>query len=426
MSDLEAAREPLHVWLVNQYAIRIDQPGITRHATLAKYMHAVGVRTTIFASPTHYWNVPEIEDEVADASAPTFRYIDTAAVETNGARRVLSMLGFAARAFAAGCRIPADPAERPDVIEGSSPHPFAAVAAWALAKRHRTPFVLEVRDLWPASLVELMGVSTHHPLIVGLGLIEKFLYRRADLVITLLPGSEKHIERVAGRPVPFEWIPNGMDLSRVAPFTPLPEHEGFTVMYAGAHGIPNALDTMLEAAEILQREGSDVRFVLIGDGKEKARHVAWARAHQLTNVEFRDPISKHELLATLPTADVLMITFKRTGLYKDGISPNKVFDYLSAGRPIVIAVDTPLNPVEAAGAGITTEPEDAEGVAAAVRTLRAMPLEERNAMGSRGRAYGEANHDLSRSALRLADRFTGLREAYRARRGLHGRKGLAG
>lgn len=398
----------LNLWLVNQYAIRIDQPGITRHATLAKYMHAAGVDTTVFASPTHYWNVKQIESEESDPSAPTFRYIDTAAVETNGARRVLSMLSFAGRTFVAGARRPKDAAQRPDVIEGSSPHPFAALAAWGLAKRHRVPFVLEVRDLWPASLVELMGVSRKHPLIITLAAVEKFLYRRADLVITLLPGSEKHIEAVAGRPVPHLWIPNGMDLSRVGPFAPLEPHDGFTVMYAGAHGIPNALHTMLEAAEILQSEGSDVRFVLIGDGKEKAKLRAWADDRQLTNVEFRDPVSKHELLETLPTADTLMITFRSTGLYRDGISPNKVFDYLAAGRPIVIAVETPINPVEAADAGFTTPPEDAEALAAAVRALRRMPLEERNAMGLRGREYGEANHNLATSALRIADRLRTL------------------
>ncbi len=399
---------PIHLWLVNQYAIRIDQPGITRHATLAKYMHGAGVRTTIFASPTHYWNVASIDGEVADPTAPDFRYISTAPVETNGARRVLSMIGFAVRALVTGARAPKDPTERPDVVEGSSPHPFAALAAWGLARRYRVPFVLEVRDLWPASLVELGGISRKHPIVILLTALEKFLYRRADLVITLLPGSERHIEHVAGRPVHHLWIPNGMDLSRVGPFTPAPTRDGFTVMYAGAHGIPNALHTMVEAAEILQRTDPDIRFVLIGDGKEKANLVRMAQGRNVTNVEFRGPVSKHELLATLPEADLLMITFRKTGLYKDGISPNKVFDYFAAGRPIVIAVETPLNPVEAAGAGLTTSPEDAEAVAAAVRTVRDLPTTERNAMGERGRRYGEANHDLSRSAIRIAEHLREL------------------
>ena len=400
--------EPLHLWLVNQYAIRIDQPGITRHATLAKYMHDAGVRTTIFASPTHYWNVAQIESEVADASAPEFRYLATAPVATNGVRRVLSMVSFAVRTFIAGARAPRDPADRPDIVEGSSPHPFAALAAWGLAKRYDVPFVLEVRDLWPNSLVHLMGVSTKHPLIVALAALEKFLYRRADLVITLLPGSEKHIEAVAGRPVPFLWIPNGMDLSRVAPFAPLGPHEGFTVMYAGANGLPNALHTMLEAAAILRDSEPDVRFILIGDGKEKAKLMRWASDHGLTNVEFRDPISKHELLETLPTADVLMITWLRSPLYKDGISPNKVFDYFAAGRPVIIAVETPINPVELADAGITTPPEDPAAVADAVRTIRGLSVAERNAMGERGRRYGETHHDLSKSAARIADRLRSL------------------
>jgi glycosyltransferase involved in cell wall biosynthesis len=398
--------ETLNLWLVNQYAIRIDQPGITRHATLAKYMHGERVRTTIFASPTHYWNVGQIDTEIADPTAPSFRYVATQPVETNGVRRVASMVSFAARAFAAGVRAPDQAQDRPDVVEGSSPHPFAALAAWGLAKRYRVPFVLEVRDLWPNSLIHLMGISPKHPLIVGLRVLERFLYRQADLVITLLPGSERHIERVAGRAIPSLWIPNGMDLSRIGDFRPAEPSDNFTVMYAGAHGIPNALHTVLEAAEMLKDTDPDVRFVLIGDGKEKANLEAWAADHALTNVEFRAPISKHELLDTLPTADTLMITWLRSPLYKDGISPNKVFDYFSAGRPIIIAVDTPINPVELAE--ITTPPEDAAAVAQAVRDLRDLTLAERNEMGERGRRYGEANHDLAKSAVRIAERLRAL------------------
>lgn len=401
--------DTLTLWLVNQYALRIDQPGITRHATLAKHMYADGVRTVVFASPTHYWNVEAIDSEEADPAAPTFRYLKTSQVETNGARRVVSMVGFAVRTFWSGVRAPADPRDRPDVVEGSSPHPFAALAAWALAKRYRTPFVLEVRDLWPKSLVSLMGVSQRHPLIVVLSRLEKFLYRRADLIITLLPGSEAHIRAVAGRPVDVLWIPNGADLTRVPPPTPAPDRDRFVVMYAGAHGIPNALDTMLEAAEILHNEGEDsIDFVLIGDGKEKAALTEWARAHGLGNVEFRPPVSKHELFETLPSADLLMMTWRKSDLYQDGISPNKIFDYFAAARPVVIAVDTPLNPVEAAGAGVTTPPEDPAAVAAAVRAVRDLTPSERTAMGLRGRDYVEKHHDLRKSAHTIAARLRTL------------------
>ena len=235
--------EHLRLWLVNQYALRIDQPGITRHATLAKYMYPVGVRTTVFASDTHYWNVADDADAVPETEAPTFVYTSTPAVESNGIKRVVSMLAFSARTLAKGLRGAQALGGPPQVVLGSSPHPFAALAAWVLSVRYRVPFVLEVRDLWPDSLVHLLGLGQRHPLIVALRVLERFLYRRASLVITLLPGSERHITRVARRPVNTLWLPNGIDLSRVPDATPPAEGPEFTVMYAGAHGIPCLLYT---------------------------------------------------------------------------------------------------------------------------------------------------------------------------------------
>lgn len=398
---------PFSLWLVNQYALRLDQPGITRHATLAKYMAPLGIRTTIHASPTHYWNV-DSDDEEKDDSGTLFRYTKTSAVESNGVRRVLSMLSFSVRVMVKAMRS-ADPGGRPNVVIGSSPHPFGALAAWMISQRYRVPFVLEVRDLWPASLVELMGIGSRHPLIVTLQAVEKFLYRHADLVVTLLPGSERHVEQVAGRPVPWLWIPNGIDLSRVPPVVDREPGEHFIVKYAGAHGLPNALDTVLDAAALVaDDEGQPFKFILVGDGKEKAALVARTRAEGLRNVTFRDPVSKSQLLRELPDADVLVITFRRTKLYKDGISPNKIFDYFAAGRPIVIAVDTPVNPVEASGSGRTTPPEDPAALAAALRELRALPLSDRNALGRAGRAYAERHHDHAQSARRLATALRAL------------------
>lgn len=410
MSRRRAPGAPLRLWLVNQYALRVDQPGITRHATFAKLMFPHGVRTTIFASDAHYWNVAPAPAEAPDPALPTFRYVSTAPVERNGVRRVVSMLSFSARVlWSAVARPPRG--ETPDVVLGSSPHPFAAVSAWLVARRYRVPFVLEVRDLWPASLVELLGLSERHPLIVLLAWIERFLYRRADFVITLLPGSDEHIRRVAGRPVDVVWLPNGIDLSRVPSPTPAPPPPPFVVMYAGAHGVPNSLETIVDAAAIIAREGhSDVHFVFIGGGKEKPAIMQRARAAGVSSIEFRDAMPKSQLLATLPTAHLLIITFRDTDLYLSGISPNKVFDYFAAARPVVLAVNTPLNPVQAADAGVTTAPEDPAAVAAAILAIAALPEAERTAMGLRGRAYAEEHHDLSRMAQTLASRLTELAE----------------
>ena len=277
------------------------------------------------------------------------------------------------------------------------------------AKRHHVPFVLEVRDLWPDSLIQLMGLGERHPLVVVLRGLERFLYRRADLVITLLPGSEKHIERIAGRSVRTLWVPNGIDLSVGPPVTdPVESSQPFTVMYAGAHGIPNALETVLQAAEILERRHFPARFVLIGSGKEKPHLQELARESALETVEFREAIAKSTLMAVLPTADALVITFRATSLYRSGISPNKVFDYMAASRPVLIAVDTPLNPINNASSGITTPPEDADALATAIEELARLPLEQRVQMGRRGRRYVEEHHDMARLASTLASALRGV------------------
>ena len=392
----------ISLWLVNQYALRIDQPGITRHATLAKYMYADGVRTTIFASPTHYWNVGAVRAEARDPEAPTFRYTRTPAIEVNGVRRVLSMLTFSMRVlFAATVQTRGT---TPDIVLGSSPHPFGALAAWAIARRYRVPFLLEVRDLWPDSLIHLLGLSPRHPLIAMMRVLERFLYRRAKLVITLLPDSRAHIQRVAGRPVPVLCIPNGSDLTRVPPAKELAAHDGIRVMYAGAHGVANALGLLLDSAAELQRLGRhDISILLVGDGKDKPDLEARARDLCLQHVVFRDPVAKHELLELLPEADILVLPGLDSPLYRNGISPNKLFDYLAAARPIVMALDAPSNPVALAAAGVVVAPSDSQALTHGILEVAGWSLARRNEVGMRGRRYVEENHEMRGLAGRLAE-----------------------
>ncbi len=405
MADEHDAEVPtnrsLSLWLVNQYALRIDQPGITRHATLAKYMYSEGVRTTIFASPTHYWNVGDVGDETPDPEAPRFRYSRTPAIEANGIRRLLSMLSFSVRVLlSATTKTRGAP---PDVVFGSSPHPFGALAAWAIARRYRVPFLLEVRDLWPDSLIHLLGLSSRHPLIVMMRMLERFLYRQARMVITLLPDSRAHIHRVAGRPVSVLCIPNGSDLTRVPPAKELAAHDGIRVMYAGAHGVANALHLLLESAAELQRLGRrDISILLVGDGKDKQELEARARSLDLQNVAFRDPVAKHELLDLLPEADILVLPGLESPLYRNGISPNKLFDYLAAARPIVMALDAPSNPVTLAKAGVVVRPGDTQALTQGILEIAGWTSERRNHVGMQGRRYVEDYHDMRGLARQLA------------------------
>jgi hypothetical protein len=172
----------LTVWLINHYAIPESAPGITRHATLARLMEQHSALDTVIVSGRgHYWNVPDVRDD----DAQRFSSVPVDVAPANGVRRVLNMLHFALRVVFKGLRT--RKSGRPDVVLASSPHLFGAMAGWVVARRFGVPFALEVRDIWPMSLVELLGLKSWHPLVVVMSAMERFLYRRADVVFLVLP-----------------------------------------------------------------------------------------------------------------------------------------------------------------------------------------------------------------------------------------------
>lgn len=403
------------VWMFNHYAKRFPMSGGTRHHALATGLAARGMATTVFSA--------EAVDTVTEPAGENVAFvrIPARAYQGNGLGRILNMLGFAARAYRWGRHPERHGLARPDVVIGSTPHPFAALAAWAVARHHRVPFLLEVRDLWPESMVAILGMRRWHPLVLVLGALEKFLYSHADRIIGLLQGIADHAAMRVGRKAPpVTWVPNGVDLSLLPDVTPVTEPgDEFVVVYAGSHGPPNSLDTVLDAAELLaasdaaESDGAHdgaagaghlppVRFDLYGDGVVKPTLVADARRRGITNVHFHDPVPKREVYRILAEADAAILLLPKLYLWRFGISPNKLFDYLGAARPVVLAVDAPGDPVTTAHAGFTAVGQDPADFAAKIRALRALPLAERQAMGERGRAYVEENHDMPRLAEKLA------------------------
>ena len=173
------------------------------------------------------------------------------------------------------------------------------------------------------------------------------------------------------------------------------------VGYAGSHGIPNALDVLLDAAALLKDE--PFAFVLVGDGHEKARLAARVRAEGLGHVALFEPIPKAQIPAFLGALDIAYIGWQRVPIYRFGIAPNKLMDYMMAGCAVLHSVDAGNDPVAEAGCGLTVAPESAEAVAAGLRNLAARPHAERAAMGARGRAFVLAHHTYPVLAQRFLD-----------------------
>ncbi len=387
----------MHILLIHQAFVALDEPGGTRHYELARYLVAHGHRLTVIASPVSYLTgtarhtIPR--EEEADG-VRILRAYTPPVWHKSFVHRLLAFFSFMASAFLLGLRV-----REVDLVWGTSPPIFQGVTAWALARLKRAPFLFEVRDLWPKFAVAV-GVL-RNPLLIRLSLwLERFLYRRADAMMVNSPAYVAHVlERGARR---VELIPNGAD---PAMFDPDDDgavfraryHLGdsFVILYAGAHGLSNDLGVALEAAARL-RDRPDIRLVFLGDGKEKPALQHQAAAMGLTNVLFLPPVPKAEVAQALAAADACLAILKPLEEYKTTY-PNKVFDYMAAGRPVLLAIDGVIRRVvEDANCGIFVRPGDAEALAQAIRLL-AEDRQGARAMGRRGRRYLEQH--FSRSAL---------------------------
>jgi glycosyltransferase involved in cell wall biosynthesis len=177
----------------------------------------------------------------------------------------------------------------------------------------------------------------------------------------------------------------------------------FTVGFVGTLGRANVLETLIDAARLVEADG--VQVVVIGHGPEREQLVA--RAGAATNVAFVGPVPKEQVAAALALFDACYVGYRRSPLYRFGVSPNKLYDYMAAARPVLFAADAANQPVREADCGRTVAPEDPEALARAIRSLAATSQDERARLGANARAYVAERHDYARLADRLAEVLLG-------------------
>ena len=401
----------MHILLIHQNFAALDEPGGTRHHELSRYLVGQGHRVTVISSPVSYLTgaspkgSPPAARETVDGSLVIRRTYTYPALHRSFFHRIISFFSFMISSFITGLKV-----RQVDMIWGTSPPIFQGLTAWALARLKRIPLVFEIRDLWPAFAIQV-GVLRQPILIRASQWLEGFLYRRADLLMVNSPGFISHVTQRGARRV--ELVPNGADPRMFDPqmsgmdFRRQHGLEGkYLVMYAGAHGMSNDLGTVLEAAEAL-RDREDICIVLLGDGKDKPSLMAVAAKKQLHNVCFLPPVPKTEMGQALAAADACIAILKSIPLYAT-VYPNKVFDYMAAGRPVVLAIDGVIREVvEEAGAGIPIPPGDAAAMAHAIRSLAGDPESGRQ-MGLQGRQYVERHFDRAALAVKLEKIFMDL------------------
>lgn len=389
----------MNIWIFNHYAITPNLPGGTRHFDFGKELVRRGHEVTIFASSFHYSLLKETKEYIdkpyliEDYDGVKFVWIKTFPYSKNDWKRVINMLSYSIMVYRIGKFINV---EKPDIIIGSSVHLFAVFTAYLLSKYYKVPFIMEVRDLWPQTLID-MGVSKWHPFVIILGILEKFLYKKAIKIITLLPKAHEYIESLSVSREKIVWIPNGVDLERFNNTKGMKLEEGkrgFLVGYTGAIGKANNLDVAVEAAEILKEKFPEIKFIFVGEGPEKERLLDIVRKKRLDNVEFVSTIPKYRIFTTIQNMDVLFFHLADSPVFKYGLSSNKLFDYLASEKPIIFSSNSANNPIEEAKAGVTVPPDNPEVLAEAIISLYNMPEEERRKMGENGRKYVEKYHSI--------------------------------
>lgn len=302
------------------------------------------------------------------------------------AKRMVSYLSFAASALLVGIlRVP-----RPDVVVATTPQLLCGAAGYVVARLLRRPFVLEVRDLWPESILAV-GAMRENAIVRLLKRVAAHLYAHSDLLVTVGEGYRREINRLYGLPLAaMEVIPNGIDPGF---FVSAPCDEDlrremgwsdrFVVLYLGTLGMAHGLDTMIDAAELL-RNDPRILFALVGEGAEKARLRRLAEERGLTNVRFVDQQPKARVPRFYAACDVGLVCLRDRPLFRE-VLPSKIFELMGSERPILIAVDGEARQVvEAAQAGWFVPPEDPAALAAAVERLVGDPA-ARAAAGRSGR-----------------------------------------
>lgn len=382
-------------WFINQYSSTPETAMGGRHFYIAQELAKKGHQVYVIAGRySHLLRNPKqfSEKYLIEEITPDFSFVWINLpeyAEAHSKQRVLNWFKFAWTLRG----LQNSSLQKPDVILYSSPSPIGSLAAQYLAKSFKVPFIFEVRDIWPLTLIELGGYSTNHPFIRLMQWIEDRSYQKTKFVFSNLFNAVEHMQNRGLDKAKFHWVPNGVSLAEVSAKEPLSvdifkqlPRDKFIVGYTGTIGVANAIDDLIEAAQLVSHH-SDIHFVLVGSGKEKQEMQNKVQDLKLTNISFIDSIPKKQIQSMLEHFDVCYIGWQKNPLYRFGIAPNKLPEYLYAGKPIIHAFSGKGDVVQQANAGITIDAEDPQAIADAVIQLYKLSDFERSVLGNNGHQY---------------------------------------
>lgn len=300
-----------------------------------------------------------------------------------------------------------------DIILVTSPPLFVGITAYLLSKIKRIPFVFEIRDLWPESAIDT-GVLRNKVIIKLAYRFEKFIYKRAKLINVLTPAFRDKL--IQDKKVPAEkviFIPNAADFTLAEKIqedfnakefkNQLGLSDKFVITYVGTHGVANHLIQLVEAAEKLTE--TNIVFQLIGTGMQKEALIKETKKRNLTNVIFRDPVSKEEVFKYILASDAGASVLKKADTFKT-IYSNKTFDYMSCKKPVFLAIDgVSRQLINDAKCGVYVEPENIDSIAQGSIVLANKSIAEISTMGENGYSFAKIHFDRDKLAKEYLEKI---------------------
>ena len=404
----------MKILLINHYAGNQELGMEFRPYYMAREWKKLGHEVHIVASSfSHLRKSAKVRDRftVVERDGVIYNWIKTPEYKGNGIKRVINIFAFVFSLFLFSRRILKE--FKPDIVIASSTYPLDIYPAKYLSWRSNAQLIFEVHDLWPLSPMELGNFSRYHPYIMLLQAAENYAYRNANTVISMLPCAKEHMLLHGMNEQKYCHIPNGIVKENWIYSPELLPNEHFDLLsglkandifvfgYAGGHAISNSLDTLVEAASLCQDK--KVAFVLVGKGSEKANLIELTETLGLKNIYFLPAIEKDAIPALLDLFDCTVITWNRSSLYRFGVSPNKVFDYMMSSKPIIQAIEAGNDLVKDSGAGLSVPPRKPESLAQAFVEMFELSEKERVILGGLGRNYVIKHHDYVQLASNFID-----------------------
>ena len=397
-----------NIWIINQYCGSKVHGMNFRSWYFAKELKKKGYYPHIIsASYSHlFYKLPVTKGKFTLENVDGIPFTWVKVSKYKGSKSIgrgLVMIQFMLNLFL----LPKKKLQDPHVIIVSSLSPLPIINAYLWSIKYKAKLIFEVRDIWPLSLIEIGGFSKLNPLVLFFGWFEKFAYKKSDKVISLLPNAKPHMVSRGMEKDKFVHIPNGFNLEEMKKSKELdksisnliPKNK-FIVGYTGSLGASNAMEYLIEASNLLENN-ENIHFVIFGKGQ----HLEKLKNNAKNNVSFLGQIDKSQIQSAISFFDVCYIGWHNHSLYRFGISPNKIFDYMYAGKPIIHSVNTTNDFVEIADAGISIPPENPKEIANIVIEISKIEDKKLNEWGKNGKNYVEENHTFSHLTELLISTF---------------------